>query len=293
MNSAPEPISSAAAMGPVTLTVTELARSLVYYQHNIGLTVLARQERTATLGAGNTPLLHLEEEAVTPVEPRAAGLFHFALLLPSRVELARTLQHLIATETRIDGASDHHVSEALYLSDPDGHGIEIYRDRPRTAWLDEQGRFKLTTERLDVDGLLGELSGETQPWRGLDPAAAVGHVHLRVTDVEAAHRFYMHVVGFDHMADYPSARFLSAGGYHHHLGINMWQSARQGQAPEHAAQLRRYTITVPTPEDVAAVRARAEQAGVGAQPDDDGIVLRDPSGNVFCVKARSRTSARG
>lgn len=287
MNSAPNPISPAAAMGPVTLTVTDMARSLAYYQHNIGLTVMAHQDRTATLGAGGTPLLHLEEEALTPVEPRAAGLFHFALLLPSRVELARTLRHLVATDTRIDGASDHHVSEALYLSDPDGHGIEIYRDRPRAAWVDEHGRFKLTTERLDVDGVMGELSGDTQPWRGLDPATVMGHVHLRVTDVAAAHRFYMDVVGFDHMAAYPSASFLSAGGYHHHLGINMWQSAGQGPAPESAAQLRRYTITVPTPEDVAAVKARAARAGVAAQPDDDGIFMRDPSGNAFTVKAQS------
>lgn len=273
-------------MGAVSLTVTDLARSLDYYQQNIGLGVLSRNGGTATLGVNGTPLLHLEEDAASPVVPRAAGLYHFALLLPSRLELARTLQHLIETRTPIGGASDHHVSEALYLSDPDGHGIEIYRDRPRADWLDANGRFFMTTQRMDVEGVMGELRGNDRAWDGMDADTVMGHVHLQVADVEAARQFYMNVIGFDHMIDYPSAGFLSAGGYHHHLGINMWNSAGRGQAPASAAHLRWYSVNVPTADDLQAVAARAAAAGVAVTQHGEGRLLHDPSGNAVLVQVQ-------
>lgn len=277
-------------MGPVTLTVTDLARSLEYYQHNIGLTLLAHNGGEATLGAGATPVLHLQEDAASRAVPTSAGLYHFALLLPSRLELARTLQHLAETRTPIGGASDHHVSEALYLSDPDGHGIEIYRDRPRADWLDANGRFFMTTQRLDVEGVMGELRGNDRTWTGMDDGTIMGHIHLQVSDVDAARRFYMNVIGFDHMIDYPSAGFLSAGGYHHHLGINMWNSAGRGQAPESAAHMRWYTVNVPTDADAQAVLARAAAAGVATSPHGAGWRLTDPSGNVVVVQVQPAAS---
>ena len=274
-------------MGPVALTVTDLDRSLAYYQENIGLQVLARAGDAAMLGAGATPLLALEATAATRAVPSAAGLYHFALLVPSRLELARTLQHLVTTRTPIGGASDHHVSEALYLSDPDGHGIEIYRDRPRAEWVDAGGRFFMTTERLDVEGVMGELARDDRPWTGMDAGTVMGHVHLQVANVDAARRFYMDVLGFDHMIDYPSAGFLSAGGYHHHLGINMWNSAGRGQAPASAAHLRWFTVNVPAAEELQAVAARAAAHGIETTAQGDTLQLRDPSGNALHVHVQA------
>jgi catechol 2,3-dioxygenase len=271
-------------MGQVSLTVANLERSLAYYQNNIGLKLQQREGDTALLGANGTSLLRLQELPGAKLTRRATGLYHFALLVPSRLELARTLKHLAETQTRIDGASDHLVSEALYLSDPDGHGIEIYRDRPRRDWYDATGNFKMDTIRFDVDGVLGELNDEAEPWQGLHPDTTMGHVHLQVADVEAATRFYVDVLGFDFMTSYPQASFISAGGYHHHLGMNSWMGAGSPPPPAAAARLLAYEILLPDTAALDQVANRLDTAGVKTEEQADGLAIRDPSQNRAVLK---------
>jgi catechol 2,3-dioxygenase len=269
----------------VSLSVADMARSLHYYQHNIGLRLLQQEETQALLGAGDQPLLALHEQTGARLVRRATGLYHFALRVPSRLELARTLRHLVDSQTPVGGASDHRVSEALYLNDPDGHGIEIYRDRPRSDWYDANGNFFMTTDPLDVPGLLGELEAPAvAAWQGLHPATDMGHIHLQVADVAAARRFYCDLLGFEHMADYPQASFVGAGGYHHHIGMNSWMGAGAPPPPAEAARLLRYEIVLPNAEALAAVRAQLEQAGQELHPESGGFVVRDPSHNLLLVR---------
>jgi catechol 2,3-dioxygenase len=272
-------------VGTVALTVGDLARSVAYYQNNIGLQLQEQEGEVATLGVDHTPLLRLEELPGAQVIRRATGLYHFALLLTSRLELARTLRQLAETQTPLDGASDHLVSEALYLSDPDGHGIEIYRDRPRTEWYDAQGRFQMDTLRLDLRGLLAELQQDDRSWSGLHPDTLMGHVHLQVADVGAAERFYTDIIGFEHMADYPSASFVSAGGYHHHLGMNSWMGAGAPPPPPTAARLLWYEIRLPDQAALDEVLARLRTANVPVEQTDQGWLTQDPSQNKILLKA--------
>lgn len=278
MHPSPNPIAPDISLGKVTLTVTDLARSLEYYTNHIGLRVLAQDGDIAWLGAGDDPLLELRACADARADSGASGLYHFALLVSSRQELARTLQHLLDTQTPIDGASDHAVSEALYLSDPDGHGIEIYRDRDQSDWYDENGNFLLTTMRLDVEGVMDEL-GEPEAWTGMDPQTVIGHVHLQVGNVAAAQDFYVNVIGLNHMADYPSATFLSAGGYHHHLGANQWQSAGRGQPAPTRARLLSYTICLPDQQSSDTLWERIHAAAAPVEEWEGTPVVLDPAGN--------------
>jgi catechol 2,3-dioxygenase len=229
-------------------------------------------------------LLRLQELPGSRVIRRATGLYHFALLVPSRLELARTLRHLIDTQTPIGGASDHLVSEALYLSDPDGHGIEIYADRPRSAWYDQAGRFHMGTIRFNVESVMSELEVGVEPWQGLHPETTMGHVHLQASDVEAATQFYLDVLGFELMVGIPQASFVSAGGYHHHLGMNSWMGAGAPPPPENAARLLSYEILLPDQSALDAVLSRVEDASITTLNQDGGWVVRDPSQNVLVLK---------
>ena len=264
-------------MGAVHLTVADLDRSLAYYSHAIGLQALRRDGGRASLGAaGGQELLVLVEEPGAVPADGYAGLFHFAILVPGRDDLARWLAHAARERIELTGLSDHFVSEAIYLRDPDHHGIEIYADRPREAWEGRVGE-RLTTVPLDVDGLLGELDGtEPAAFDGLPAATRMGHVHLRVSQIPATVRFYRDELGFDLMATYGSqAAFLAAGGYHHHLGANTWESAGAPAAPEGTARLRLATIVLP---DAASRDELLERVG-DAEETPDGPVVRDPSGN--------------
>lgn len=265
-------------MGMVTLSVGDLARSLRFYQDRIGLALLNHEESTASLGAGDTPLLRLQHLPGARAHPRATGLFHFALRVPSRLELARTLAHLIKTKTPLDGASDHNVSEALYLHDPDGHGIEIYRDRPRADWY-KDGRFVLNTTPFDADGVMGELEGHDEPWQGIHPATDMGHVHLRVADLASARRFYVDILGFEIMLAMESALFISAGGYHHHLGMNTWAGVGAPPPPADAARLIAYEIRFPTADALTATLDRLRSAGIEPIQHEAGWLVHDPSQN--------------
>jgi catechol 2,3-dioxygenase len=265
-------------MGPVELTVSDLDRSLTYYQEAIGLQVRERSNGSASLG-GDSELLVLHEQPGARPAPRNTGLFHFALLVPARRDLAAWLAHAIREQVPLTGVSDHFVSEALYLRDPDEHGIEIYADRPRAIWEGQVAR--LTTEPLDLENLLGELPDpDSEPFERLPTATVMGHVHLQVADIPEAVGFYRDVLGFDLTASLGAqAAFLSAGGYHHHVGANTWNSAGAPPPPEGAAALQRATIAVP--DNSARDEALRRVADAGQEPEEtsDGPVVRDPSGN--------------
>jgi catechol 2,3-dioxygenase len=257
--------------GPVRLTVADLGRSVTYYERAVGLRVLERAGATARLGTGGGELLVLDEVPGARPAPRATGLFHFALLVPTRAALARWLAHALREELSLTGASDHAVSEALYLRDPDLHGIEIYADRPRAQW---EGRVMelMTTIPLDVESLLGELDDPAAvTFTGLPDGTVVGHTHLCVSDVGATVAFYREVLGFGLTAQLgPMAAFLSAGGYHHHIGANTWESRGAPQAPPGTARLLRATVVLPDEEELGRV---ADRAG--------GTEIVDPSGNLL------------
>lgn len=255
-------------MGPVHLTVADLDRSLAYYEEQIGLRVHARDDGRATLGTGGEDLLALTEEPGVAPADGYSGLFHFALLVPERVDLARWLAHAARDRVPLSGMSDHWVSEAIYLRDPDHHGIEIYADRPRELWEGHVGE-RLTTLPLDVEDLLGVLDDPaSEPFDALATGTVMGHVHLCVAAIAPTNAFYRDRLGFGLMAALgDQATFLSAGGYHHHLGGNTWQSAGAPYAPDGHARLTQMTIVLP---DAASLDEAAGRIG--------GTEVRDPSG---------------
>ena len=273
-------------MGPVHLTVGDLRRSLDFYRSTIGLDVLDDEDGRASLGAGREELLVLHERPGAQPAPGHTGLYHFALLLPDRPSLARWLAHAARDRVPLTGASDHFVSEALYLRDPDHHGIEIYADRPRERW-EGQVSQRLTTLPLDTNDLLGELEDPaTEEFDGLPRGTTMGHVHLKVADVPAAVAFYRDLLGFDQMAEYGGqAAFFGAGGYHHHVGANIWESRGGQPAPEGAAALHHATIVLPAESERDRVLAILEEAGHDAAESDWGPQVRDPSGNAIVLAA--------
>jgi catechol 2,3-dioxygenase len=271
------PLVETTRLGAVHLTVTDLDRSVAFYQDAIGLRLHHREDPVAAMGAGGEDLLVLVEEQTARRAGRHAGLYHFALLLPSRDELARALQRLAVTRTPIEGASDHAISEAIYLPDPDGNGIELAADRPRETWpkLETLGR----PNPLDLHGLLGTL-GDAEPVRHADPATIVGHVHLHVNDIAAARRFYEDVVGFDVMTAMANAVFVSVAGYHHHLGFNTWRGEGVPAAPasDTVAGLRHWTILLDSAAQRDAARERLAAAAVAIDERPDGLLVHDPAG---------------
>ena len=229
-----------AHIGQVSLTVRDLERSLSFYREVLGFVELG----PGRLGpAGGRVLIELHERKDAIVKPRrSAGLFHFAILVPSRAALGRSLRRLAETRWPMSGAADHLVSEALYLNDPDGLGIEIYRDRPRDAWRMANGELAMATDPLDLQAIGDEPGAET-PWNGLEAGTIMGHVHLHVPHIDTAEAFYCGRIGFDPIVRrYPGALFVSAGGYHHHLGLNTWAGIGAPPPPENSAGLRSFTI---------------------------------------------------
>jgi catechol 2,3-dioxygenase len=273
-------MSPATTVGAVHLTVADLDRSLDYYDRGFGLRPRDRAGDTAVLGAGGEDLLVLVEEPGARPVPRHTGLFHFALLLPTRQDLARWLVHAANQRVPLEGLSDHLVSEAIYLRDPDGHGIEIYRDRPREEWAFDGDRVRMATLPLDVDSLVGALDGGEPAFPGLPSGTTMGHVHLQVARIPESEAFYRDVLGFDVMARYgDQATFLSAGGYHHHLGANTWASAGATPPPPGSAALRHATIVLPGSAERDRVVARVADAGQEPEIRPEGVLVRDPSAN--------------
>lgn len=240
-----------AHIGQVSLAVRDLDRSRTFYQDVLGLRDVGGSPapRTARLGAGDKLLIELREQPGAIVKPRrTAGLYHIAILVPSRAALGRSLRRLVEKQWPMSGASDHLVSEALYLDDPDGLGIEIYRDRPRGEWPTRDGELVMATDPLDLDGVFDE-PGADAAWAGLDAGTVIGHVHLHVGDLEAAEALYCGRIGFEPtVRGYPGALFVAAGGYHHHLGLNTWAGIGAPPAPPNAAGLRAFSIESTTIE---------------------------------------------
>jgi len=262
MTTAAETLPTTTSMGAVHVTVADLNRSLAYYRDTVGLAVLEERSGAASLGAGDVELLGLVEEPGARPASRHTGLYHFALRVPERVDLARWLAHAARDRVALLGMSDHFVSEAIYLTDPDGHGIEIYHDRPRVVW-EGLVASRMTTDPLDVADLMGEVEDPaTEPFDGLPAGTDMGHVHLQVADVAATIEFYRDVLGFDVMAElFGSAAFLAAGGYHHHVGANTWHSLGAPPPPVGTAALRHATIVLPDAGERDRVAARVEATG--------------------------------
>jgi catechol 2,3-dioxygenase len=261
-------------MGPVELSVSDLERTLEYWQNEIGLQVLARENGRASLGVDRELVRFVEEPGARSARGYA-GLYHVALLLPTRRDLANWLAHAGRDQVGLEGLSDHAVSEAIYLRDPDEHGIEIYADRPREQW---QGRVMelMTTRPLDVESLFGDLE---EPRVALPEGTVVGHTHLCVSEIDATVHFYRDVLGMDLMAQLgPMAAFLSSGGYHHHVGANVWESRGRPPAPEGTARLLEATILAEDEAELGHLAARLER-----EADNGRVAVQDPSGNSLSL----------
>lgn len=287
-------LPDATRLGRVRLQVADLERSLAYYRQFLGFEVLDRAEGAASLGArgGGEPLVELRERpGALPAPPHGrVGLYHFAVLLPTRADLGRFLGHLVRHGVQ-PGAADHLVSEALYLQDPDGLGIEVYADRPRSVWEARGLELAIGTEPLDGRGLLDAGAGEA--WTGLPSGTTIGHIHLHVPDLERAAAFYHRALGLDKIAwSYPGALFLGAGGYHHHLGVNTWAGRGAEAAREEEARLLEWEVVLPAGEDVEAAARSVTGAGYGVEREGSGWTTREPAGSTLRVR-REDAAGRG
>ncbi len=273
-------------VGRVRLQVADLARSIGFYENVLGLRVLTRAGDTAALGVegSSEALVEFRERAGVRPVPRGGrlGLFHFAVLLPDRAALGRFLRHVTAQDVRV-GLADHAVSEAVYLHDPDNLGIEVYADRPRSAWQRRDGELVMTTEPLDVDGVV-QAAG-SHPWRGAPEGTTIGHVHLSVSNLQRAEAFYHDALGLERTVwSYPGALFFAADGYHHHVGTNVWAARAPLPQPDDA-QLLEWELIVPHRAALDAIAARLEDGGFPVYRDGaDGLVTRDPWGTALRLR---------
>jgi catechol 2,3-dioxygenase len=282
-----ESIHPDTTIGAVHLTISNLDRSLDFYQNILGFKVHRRNDDTANLGAGGPDLLVLTQDSSAPRLRGTTGLYHFAILVPSRLDLAQSLQRIAETRTPVQGFADHGVSEAIYLPDPDDNGIEIYRDRPRDEWPIDNGRLRMVSDPLDIDGILGELKAD-EPWMGLAAKTTIGHVHLHVSRLDDTQAFYCDILGFDLMQRLAgSALFVSAGGYHHHIGLNAWQGVGAPPPPPDAVGLRHFVVKLPDRAELERVLNRVQRAGVSIEGRDGGALVRDPSQNGVLLTSSS------
>jgi catechol 2,3-dioxygenase len=275
-------------MGAVRLATADIERVRAFYRDAIGLTALESGGgiiRLGTEGSAEAIVELVEEPDAAPRPHGTSGLFHLAILVPTRADLARALQRVADAGWRLSGASDHLVSEALYLSDPEGNGIELYRDRPREEWPIRDGQLQMDTLPLDLDGVLGELRREDAE-APMPPGTRMGHVHLNVGDLTAAEAFYSGALGFDvTVRGYPGALFVSAGGYHHHLGLNTWAGEGAPAPPAGTRGLRQFEIVLPNGASLAAEQDRLREAGFEPLDEDGGVRVTDPSGNSVLLRA--------
>jgi catechol 2,3-dioxygenase len=283
---APRPLGDATHVGAVHLQIADLSRSLDYYTTVLGMSVLDRTQTVAWLGADGSrlPLVIVHEKRGVAPAPRRGrfGLYHFAVLLPDRAALGRFAAHLLRGGVR-PGMADHAVSEALYLTDPDGLGIEVYADRPRSTWSARDGELVMVTEPLDISGLMA--AGQDGEWTGMPVGTTMGHVHLHVGDLAEAEAFYHRALGLDKTVwGYPGALFLSAGGYHHQLGVNIWSPGPA--ASEREAMLLEWQLVVPDGGS-AYVGQGLTAAGYGATTTSESTRTADPWGTRLQVIGES------
>jgi catechol 2,3-dioxygenase len=282
-------LPDATRLGAAKLQVSDLTRSVDYYEEVIGLRTLARDGSHAVLApqGSDAALLELHERrgASPAVRRSRLGLYHFAILVPDRATLGRFIAHLGEVGARA-GSSDHLVSEALYLQDPDNLGIEVYVDRPRSTWQRVGLELMMATDPLDLASIVRD--GGEEKWGGMPSGTVMGHMHLHVGDLDRAGAFYSEGLGFDRMIwKYPGALFLGAGGYHHHLGTNTWAGAAAPPAAEDEPRLLEWTIELPTAADVAAAGESLSSRGFAADRESDDVVARDPWGTVVRVRSSS------
>jgi catechol 2,3-dioxygenase len=267
-------------IGSVHLTVRDLEQQRLFYERALGLELLQSDGSTLRLGPPGGPvILELTGDPDAPWRPHGTtGLFHFAVLVPTRADLAQALRRVVESGWRFTGASDHLVSEALYLNDPEGNGIEIYRDRPRDEWpRSDEGVIQMATLPLDLDGVLGEIDPEQPAPARMPDGTHIGHVHLQVAGLPDAEAFYAGALGFDVMVrTYPGALFVSAGGYHHHIGLNTWESAGGSPPPEGSTGLRSFEVVLPSAEDAERVAAQAREAGAEVSTGEGAALVLDP-----------------
>lgn len=265
-------------VGAVTLTVRDLPTVADWYRRILGFETLRSDSGEVVLGAGGKALLVLQHDAAAkPATHREAGLFHTAFLLPTRADLGRWLLHASEQQFQIQGASDHLVSEAIYLGDPEGNGVEIYCDRPQQSWNWQGGKVVMATERLDLRAVAN--SAGTSRWQGAPAAMAVGHIHLQVGDVPESEAFYRGIFGLDVTCHYPGANFYSSGGYHHHVGANIWNSRGAGRRPEGITGLAGFEMVAKSPDVFAARLAALDAKGAALAGTAERPVVVDPWGN--------------
>jgi catechol 2,3-dioxygenase len=288
------PIDPNTTLGAVRLHVAGLARAQADDSLVERLRTLDRHGDTVRLGADEArPMVELVGRPDAPRRPHGTtGLFHLAILLPSRLELARAFRRMAETRWPLTGAADHLVSEALYLDDPERNGIEIYRDRPREDWRYLDGELQMDTLPLDLDGVIGELTGPDSEAGGVPADARIGHVHLQVADLVEAEAFYHDALGFEvTVRGYPGALFLSAGGYHHHIGLNTWAGEGAPAPPPGSLGLSWFEVVLSSEEELGRVNERLRAAGVEGQSDQSGLRVADPSGNGVLLRAPAPTIA--
>ncbi len=281
-------LPAATQIGHAHLQVSDLQRALNFYKELAGFKEVSRNNETAVLSATGKFPAHILLTARTdakPKPPRTTGLYHIAIRFPNRRELARVFRRLIEQGWPFQGFADHLVSEALYLADPDNNGVELYVDRPREQWRWRNGALEMATDPLDVDDLLREAGKDSAPWQGVHPGTDIGHVHLHVSDLQKAEAFYHGVLGFDiTQRSYPGALFISAGGYHHHVGLNIWAGKGAPPPPPEAVGLLSFSISIPDLEMMKILEDRFRSAGLSfedgsASMDRPAIVTRDQDGN--------------
>jgi catechol 2,3-dioxygenase len=274
---------ASARVGAVRLAVADLDRALAFYERALGLSALEREDGVVRVGVPGRVLVELQSRPGAPPPPAgSSGLFHLALLLPERRELARAVRRVAAAGATLTGASDHLVSEAVYLADPEGNGVELYRDRPRAEWPRTPDGLRMDTLPLDLRALLAE-PGSDPDGGTASPRAVVGHVHLKVADLAASERFYHGVLGLDvTVRSYPGALFVAAGGYHHHVGLNTWFGSG-APPPPGSRGLEWFELLLPDEPALGRLEERLAAAGVAAERADGGIEARDPSGNRIRV----------
>ena len=277
------------SIGKVRLRVADIDALSEFYERVVGLRGVEREGEVVRLGPEDgAPLVELKSAPTADLPPSfSTGLFHMAILVPDRAELARSLRRVIEQGWRLTGASDHLVSEALYLRDPEGNGIEIYRDRPRDQWGHaDNGELKMATLPLDLDNVMAEEGASGGPPNGMPAGTTMGHVHLRVADIPASEAFYNGSLGLDVMVrSYPGALFVAAGGYHHHIGLNTWESQGAPAPPEGSLGLDRWELVLPDEDERDAAAGRVGETGDPVHTDD-GVLARDPAGNHVLLTAR-------
>jgi catechol 2,3-dioxygenase len=279
-----ESIDPGTTIGEIHLTISDLDRSVAFYTDRLGFRVRRRDGDAAHLGAGGPDLLVLVRTPAAPRVRGTTGLYHFAILVPSRADLARSLRRLADTDTVMQGFADHGVSEALYLADPDGNGIEIYRDRPRAEWPMANGALQMTADPVDLDDLIAAAPPTSGQFHALAAGTVIGHVHLHVGNLVEAEAFYVGVLGFDLMQRYgPNALFVSAGGYHHHVGLNTWAGVGAPPPPPAALGLRHFVVRLPTARARTRVVERINAARVPIVAHENGSLVHDPARNAILL----------